>query len=498
MTVPLVPLPVAPAAPPPPDPAPHILDLVEPHLSGPAPAVADRDGAFDYTELAARSGAVAARLLALGTLPGEAVVVHAPLSRWAVAAMLGVLRAGARFVPVDAHFPAARRQAMVHRAGARYAVCPPGRPTGLPPGVRPVPDAWQPLPGPVRSHRGQTAYTCFTSGSTGPPRPVTVPSRALGWSTAARIASYREPPRAFLLCSSISFDSSMAGIWWTLATGGLLLIPAERPGDPLATARAAQRHRATHLLMVPSLYALLLRSRLAPRLSSLTTTIVAGEVCPPALVEAHTAALPETRLYNEYGPTECTVWSTVHLCTPQDARAPRVPLGRPAPGARLYHPAGAGGTTTEPAELWIGGPGVAHGPPGDPRFTEHEGRRVYRTGDLVAVGADGLLHFHGRADHQLKLGGARIERAEIEQALAAYGGITEAGVGIRRGGRPRVVAYLVPDGPPPDPSALRAHLLTHLPAAALPTRLVTLPALPRLPNGKIDHTALDRRTAEDG
>ncbi|MCF3121147.1 amino acid adenylation domain-containing protein [Streptomyces arenae] len=482
---------------------PHILDLVEPHLGRDAPAVADAEGLFGYRALDEASRAVARLLLARGTGRDEPVVVHATASRWTIAALLGVLRAGCRYVPVDAGFPEDRQLRMARRSGARLALVP-DPPQGTDPrdAARATGDLERVSCGPAdldtsRDHgfptrRGALAYTCFTSGSTGLPEPVTVPATALGWSTAARLRHYAEPVGAFLLCSSISFDSSMAGIWWTLATGGLLVVPEGRPGDLLALARAAERHGASHLLLVPSLYGAALRGGLAPRLRTLTTVIVAGETCPPALVERHLAALPQAALHNEYGPTECTVWSTVHTCTAADARARTVPIGRPVSGVSVHlAPAADGG----PGELCVAGPGLADAASARDRFVTVDGTRCFRTGDLVTVRDDGALLFHGRRDHQLKLGGLRVERAEIEQALTACQGVVEAGVGVTASPRPRPVGFVVTSEETLDVHRIRTQLLRSLPTTALPARVVAVSALPRLPNGKVDHGTLDDRAA---
>ncbi|MEO3926582.1 amino acid adenylation domain-containing protein [Micromonosporaceae bacterium B7E4] len=520
----------------------HILDLLEPRLAGAGPAVVDRDGGLDYPELREWSDAVAAALRDRGVRRDEPVLVHARLSRWAVVGMLGVLRAGARYVAVDAAFPLQRQHQLAESTGARVALAQPGLP--------PLPGRHDtlvldalPTPSTTRAaRRGTLAYTCFTSGSTGRPKGVTISAAALAYSTAARLGYYPEPVTTFLLCSSISFDSSVAGIYWTLACGGTLVVPSDRPTDLVAVGRAASRYAASHLLMVPSLYGVALRGGLARQFGSLRTAIVAGESCPPELVGRHLAALPRVRLYNEYGPTECTVWSTVHACRPADAQGRSVPIGAPIPGTQVYvcgedgGPVPAGGI----GELCIGGPGLAVSR--DPGGTDHAdqtddgdqaghrvdgeraghpddgnrdghlddgerspfgvlgGERVYRTGDLVSVRADGVLDFHGRADFQLKLGGVRVERAEIAHALGTADGVTAAGVGVvsdpepgDRVGRHRLVGFVVPAADPLDRRRLREHLLTLLPAAALPARIELVAALPRLPNGKIDNTELDQR-----
>ncbi|MBB5872710.1 non-ribosomal peptide synthetase component F [Allocatelliglobosispora scoriae] len=455
----------------------HVLDLLEPRLAGDAPAVADRAGVLSYQELDRLSVGLAAALLAAGVAADEPVLVHAHLSRWAIVGMLGVLRAGARYVAVDAAFPDERQQLMAEASGARVTVREPGLTVRLRAPLTPI-SADQP-PTRMGVRRGRLAYTCFTSGSTGHPKPVTISARALAYSTAARLSHYREPVTGFLLCSSISFDSSVAGIYWTLACGGTIVIPSERPSDLAAAGRFAAEHRPSHALLVPSLYGVALRGGLAEQFASLRTVIVAGEVCPPDLVAAHFAALPDTELHNEYGPTECTVWSTVHRCEPADAEAASVPIGLPIPGTEIV--------MLDPSldgvgELCLAGPGLAEGEPSP-----------YRTGDLVSRRDDGELLFHGRADHQLKLGGVRVERAEIEQALRSFPGIEEAGVGVGHpAGRNRLTASLVAKADV-DRAEIRAHLLERLPIAAIPTRFLLLAELPRLPNGKLDHAELDRR-----
>jgi amino acid adenylation domain-containing protein len=478
-------------------PAGHILDLLR--LTGrTGPAVTDPEGTLSYPELDERAAAIAAALRERGVRPGEPVLVHCRASRWAVAAMLGVLRAGARYVPVDVNFPQLRQTHMARISGARLRVVEPS--AAAPPWpdaaaeIETIPadvGAVAAVAGAAAEIRGPLAYSCFTSGSTGAPAMATISSAALAYSTAARLKVYPDPVGCFVLCSSISFDSSVAGIYWTLASGGHLVIPSDRPSDLLAVAKAVNDHGASHILMLPSLYDVLIAGQWAKQLGCLDVVVVAGETCTPELVGRHFAALPETRMYNEYGPTECTVWATVHECAPRDAELAAVPIGRAIPGTG-FQVRGADGSVLrrgELGELHLSGPGLAE---------QYRAAGVYPTGDVVLLAEDGELHFRGRVDDQLKLGGVRVSRTEVEKALQRHDAVSAAGVGLGGArGRTRLVGFVVlRDGAAIEVRALRQHVLGELPAVAVPTKVVTVSALPSLPNGKLDHRALDRLATE--
>lgn len=428
-----------------------MLDLIG--WDSDAPAVTDHVVSLTYRELDRLAGRIAAYLVGQGVTPGERVLLCAPLSAFAVAGMLGVLRAGAQYVPVDTAFPPQRRRLIAEHSQARVTLTP----------DCPLPDrGLAGLPGPY-------AYTCFTSGSTGVPKPVTIPMEALRYSTLARHEYYKQPVSTFLLCSSISFDSSVAGIYWTLTGNGHLVIPSSRPASPPSILAAARRYAPSHTLMVPSLYRLLLRDPAA--LKPLRVVVVAGEPCPPGLVAEHFAALPETALYNEYGPTEATVWATVHRCRREDTVT--VPIGRPIPGTDFG---------IRDGELWLTGPGVAA------PTTVEDGLPWYRTGDRVTLDAEGLLHYQGRGDNQLKLGGVRLELAEIERALQTHPNVESAAVAPS----PRLTAFVVArcEWDAALETSLRSHLLLHLPAGAVPRVFVPMAQLPTLPNGKLDRRSL--------
>ncbi|MEQ1894626.1 MAG: non-ribosomal peptide synthetase, partial [Planctomycetota bacterium] len=353
----------------------------------------------------------------------------------------------------------------------------------------------------ARGSADDLAYVIYTSGSTGKPKGVPVTHANLAHSTRARLAYYRQPVERYLLLSSFAFDSSVAGIFWTLVSGGTLVLPPEGFEKELTELPALiARERPTHLLGLPSLWSLLLEQAPPDALASLTTVIVAGESCPPELVKRHHATLARTALFNEYGPTEGTVWSTV-FDTAQPCARPQVPIGRPIPGAANYVldaarepvPPGVAG------ELWIGGPGVVAGYLERPELTAERfaddplmpGGRMYRTGDRARWLADGNLEFLGRIDQQVKVRGYRIELEEIEAVLGAHPAVRETLVTARDDGQGlQLVAYVVASGAAPVESDLLRYLAERLPEYMLPARAITLSDWPRLPNGKIDRKAL--------
>jgi amino acid adenylation domain-containing protein len=435
--------------------------------------------------------------------------------------LLGVLKAGAGYVPMDPGYPPERLAFMV--ADAQVAVLLttealverlPGSMEGV--SIVRLDSDWPAIAAGAGSEAGgeaggdvgpeHLAYVIYTSGSTGKPKGVEVRHRNLVHSTTARYGYYPSDPKRYLLLSSYAFDSSVVGIFWTLCRGGALVLPGEgreREVRELGELIAAQE--VTTLLALPSLHGLLLDHVPAEQLVSLDTVIVAGEACTRDLVERHRERLPETGLHNEYGPTEASVWCTVFDCTDLE-HGRGVPIGRPIANSRVYLldrfgepvPLGA------PGELYVGGEGVARGYLGraeltaerfvpDPFGDGSEDARLYRTGDLARWLPDGNLEFLGRIDHQVKVRGYRVELGEIEDALLAGPGVAEAVVLAREDtpGDQRLVAYLVGrDGDRPDEEGALEGLRGRLPEYMLPGAFVTLPEIPRTPNGKVDRATL--------
>jgi amino acid adenylation domain-containing protein len=346
------------------------------------------------------------------------------------------------------------------------------------------------------------AYAIYTSGSTGKPKGVLVTHQNLVHSTWTRHLYYHQPVTSFLLLSSFAFDSSVAGIFWTLCQGGMLVLPQDFQKDPQQLTELIARHRVSHLLTVPSFYSLLLEQAKLGQLDSLRVAIVAGEVCRKELVERHYQQLPQASLFNEYGPTEGTVWSSVYHCQPCELNN-QIPIGCPIANTQIYLldaqlqpvPIGIVG------ELYIGGAGVARGYLNRPELTAEKfipnpfqpGERLYKTGDLACYLPDGTIKFLGRIDHQVKLRGFRLELGEIEAVLNQYPGVQDVAAIVREdeSGDQRLVAYVVPSQQQVlTLRELRDFLKERLPDYMMPSAFVLLDSLPLLPNGKVDRHAL--------
>lgn len=456
---------------------------------------------LSYRELEARAEHLARQLVARGVGPDSIVGLCLQRSVDLITAILGVLKAGGAYLPLDPGYPRERLAYMAADSGAMLILAETATAERAQVGtVLLVEDLLAEaasgslaLP---RPQAAQLAYIIYTSGSTGRPKGVAVSHANAVHSTLARHEFYTRPVAHFLLLSSYAFDSSVAGIFWTLSQGGRLSLPAEEDyRDVPALARLITGGQVSHLLALPSLYAQLLEEG---GLTSLTDVIVAGEACPPALIGRHCERLPAVALHNEYGPTEGAVWCAAQTLSAGDDP---VPIGGPIPRMHVYVldeqlaalPAGVAG------ELYIAGPGLARGYLGRPGLTAERflpnpfvsGERLYRTGDRVCWRPDGVLLFLGRVDHQVKIRGYRIELGEIEARLREHAAVAEAVALVRedRPGELRVVAYVVPRGAF-NVESLRAQLATALPEYLLPSAYVTLTSLPLTPNGKLDRKAL--------
>jgi amino acid adenylation domain-containing protein len=486
---------------------PHLVACFSRAAAGERPAVSGLSGTLSFAQLQASADALAQRLLAHGLPRGARVVHFLPRNINAVVALLAILKAGACYVPVDPSYPAER---IAHILGdSEAAIVLTDR------AVQPrLPDAWRqrsiamddgaaaPAPQPWPAIDGQQpAYVIYTSGSTGLPKGVVITHANALHSLAARLAWYPKAVHRFLLLSSFAFDSSIAGLFWCLAQGGCLHLASEdEQKDPEALARLIREHGVTHMLALPSLHALLL-DRLGSEPTALNTVIVAGETCPPALVDNHCQRQPQARLYNEYGPTEASVWSTVAECKAgRGLRA--VPIGRAIAHSRVFLLDAQGRPVARgmKGEVYIAGPGLSPGYLNQPALTDEkflaashpalQGERLYRTGDHACFDDEEQLVFLGRADAQIKLRGYRIELGEIEAALSDATAAAQVVVLLdAEYGEPRLRAFVEADATL-DLSAVAEALARRLPAHMLPADIQAMPSLPRTANGKADTRAL--------
>ena len=415
-----------------------------------APALAFKEVGMSYRQLDEKAGAIAALILAKGGRPNTVVGLYTERSPEMIVGILGILKAGCAYLPLDPEYPEERIHFMAQDAGTSLILTPERLSKTF--SDKDIPlitfeEAAASISRPVRSINvsgEDPAYVIYTSGSTGRPKGVAISHDNLRHATLARIAWYKEAPECFLLLSSFAFDSSVAGIFWTLCTGGQLILPEKRiEQDINRLADIIATHRITHTLMLPSLYALLLQHAPAKSLDSLHTVIVAGESCMPSLCALHEDTLGGTALYNEYGPTEATVWCTVHKIRKEDAMGP-VPIGRPIQNTRIYildetlEPVPAG----VPGALYVAGAGLAGGyinQPGlsaqkfipDP-FADNPETKMYKTGDMARFRHDGTIEFLGRADEQVKIRGFRIELSEIAETLKQLPGVQDAVVLLQK------------------------------------------------------------------
>ena len=469
-------------------------------------AVISASERISYGELDRRSNQLARTLLDGGAGPGRLVGICIERSVDLVIALLGVLKAGAAYVPIDPSYPSQRQEFMLADAevpillteermigvvdprGAQVlcvdrdreqiaaqaadALATPGDPEWL-------------------------AYVIYTSGSTGQPKGVEVTHR----SVANLLGAMRERPGlseddVVANITTPAFDLSVPDWYLPLTTGArLVIVPREATADGAGLEDWLARTGATLMQATPTTWQLLVDAGWAG--SAGLKIVCGGEGLPPALAEQLQGR--GAGLWHMYGPTETTVWSSIRELRPGDGPPP---LGGPIANTSFYvldanrQPAPIG----IPGELYIGGDGVAQGYHQRPELSAEKfvasafspGKRLYRTGDLLRWRGDGSLEFHGRIDQQIKLRGYRIELGEIEAMLSTFPAVGAVAAAVRdiAPGDRRLIAYIVPGADELDPDELRRALKRKLPPFMVPSLFVTLPALPVTANGKLDRAAL--------
>ncbi|MBZ4423360.1 non-ribosomal peptide synthetase, partial [Myxococcus sp. RHSTA-1-4] len=463
-----------------------------------------------YEELSRRANQLAHHLRGMGVGPEVRVGLCAERSLELVVSILGILKAGGVYVPLDASYPQERLAWMKREAGVSVLVSqdkllPALRLTEGEPVVR-VDAEWSSISRHPESRPeakvggANLAYVMFTSGSTGRPKGVGVPHRAVARLVLGADYAHFGPEEVWLQLAPISFDASTLELWGALLHGAKLVVyPAGTPSlEELG--RALGEYGITSLWLTTALFDQM-QARQPEALARIKQVLTGGEVMPVARAKERLAS--GNTLVNAYGPTENTTFSTCYFMgVPEDVGAP-VSIGRPIANTSVYvldvfmQPVPVG----VPGELYVGGEGLAVGYVGRPELTAErfvpnpfgQGERLYRTGDVVRWRGEGRLEFLGRRDSQVKVRGFRIELAEVETALAQHPSVNEAVAVAREDGTEgkRLVAYVTAKaGAALDTAALRAHVKQRLPEYMVPAAYVVLDALPLTPNGKVDRKAL--------
>ena len=487
-----------------------------------APAVIFGEHQLTYQELNAKANQLAHYLQSLGVGPEILVGLYVERSLDMVVGLLGILKAGGGYVPLDPSYPRARLEFMLQDAHISLLVTQAQLATTLSiPNIQTISmDTDWPAVAHFSSDNlhvpvspDNLAYVIYTSGSTGQPKGVAIPHRGFVNYLSWCIQTYNVAEgNGTLVHSSIGFDATITGLFSPLLVGKPVFLVSPHQ-EIEALSQALQSHHQLSLVKLTPAHLALLSQLLPPdSLSGQTQALVIGG---EALHEHHLAFwrnhAPTTRLINEYGPTETVVGCCVHEVTPTEKISGPIPIGRPIANTQLYvldahqNPVAIGVV----GELYIGGAGVARGYLNRPELTAKkfianpfgEGR-LYRTGDLARYRKDGSLEYWGRVDTQVKLRGFRIELDEIEAVLSRHAQVQQCVVIVREdiSGHQRLVAYVVRPSETEEleQAALKAYLKAQLPDYMVPGVIMSITALPMTPNGKVDRQALPEPEQRSG
>ena len=469
-------------------------------------AVRAPSGSLNFGELLERSATIATSLGNRDIGPGDLVAVKMPRDLDLLPTLLGVLRSGAAYLPIDIADPPRRTEAVVADAGAALVIVEDSVPDAA--AVTPAELLAAPAaaPAPVVT-ADDLAYVIYTSGSTGAPKGVEVPHRCAAALFAAmddHVAA--QPGDVWLSLTSPAFDISVFEFFWTLGKGMTVELADTSGGALFSTALASDDHDITHVQATPTLLGGLLLDPATRRgLSRVRHVTSTGEALPSELGRELRALLPDAFI-NAYGPTETTIWSTVEHIG-ESVPDPMV-IGRELAGQTVHllddmgQPVPPGST----GELVIAGCGVTNGYRGRPDLTTDrffpdpsgpDGSVMYRTGDLGYHLDDGRLVCVGRADRQVKVRGHRIELDEVEAVLGELPGVEAAGVVARSAPTTTLAAFVVIADADAAPDAIRAQLAERLPAPAVPARIEIVAELPRSTSGKLDRRQLEDRLGDE-
>lgn len=471
-----------------------------------APAVFSEDGDLTYAELRTRALAIAETLRRNGVQSGDLVALVGPKCAEQIPAMLGILAAGAAYLPIGTDQPADRTARILESSGvAAVLLCGDGRTEATAP-VLTVAAAMQAHVDTETTpvDPGDLAYVLFTSGSTGEPKGVELTHDAVMNTVEflSRRFDLGETDRTLAL-STLECDHSVVDVFGILRAGGAVVVVDEQyRRDPDKWAELVERHSVTMLNFMPGWMEMLLPVG-GSRLSGLRVVLLGGDWVRPELIRGLRKCAPGIRAHGLGGATELAIHAAICDVAEPEPHWTAVPYGTPLPNnvCRVVAADGSDCPDWVPGELWVSGRGIARGYRGRPdltaeKFVEYDGRTWYRTGDLVRYRPDGTLDFVGRIDHRVKISNYRVELGDVESALKRVPHVDGAVAAVLPGEPDLLAALVSTDDPNLDPQSVAAALTQLVPEHMIPKIIVVADRIPYTVNGKLDRKAVARELAQ--